>query len=226
MLKENLVLTGDMTAELYISSDAPDTDFVVRVTDVDENYRSIKLADGLLSARYRNGFARSEFLQEGEIVCLKIRTTKLSNCFRKGHRIRVTVTSSAKNFIFPNSNTREGFASARTVVAHNRVYHGGLHASRLTVRVEPKLWIALPVSGLNKSLCIANHHMQPRSKPVFGFVNFRLMFITKQAFFITAVSVCVDVEPCLWLTLQIRYNLLAHFFVVFNFKNNGLFSEF
>ena len=36
-----------------------------------------------------------------------------------------------------NSNTREGFASARTVVAHNRVYHGGLHASRLTVRVEP-----------------------------------------------------------------------------------------
>ena len=54
-----------------------------------------------------------------------------------GHRIRVTVTSSAKNFIFPNSNTREGFASARTVVAHNRVYHGGLHASRLTVRVEP-----------------------------------------------------------------------------------------
>ena len=115
----------------------PDTDFVVRVTDVDENGRSIKLADGLLSARYRNGFARSEFLQEGEIVCLKIRTTKLSNCFRKGHRIRVTVTSSAKNFIFPNSNTREGFASARTVVAHNRVYHGGLHASRLTVRVEP-----------------------------------------------------------------------------------------
>ena len=137
VLKEDLVLTGDMTAELYISSDAPDTDFVVRVTDVDENGRSIKLADGLLSARYRNGFAQSEFLQEGEIVCLKIRTTKLSNCFRKGHRIRVTVTSSAKNFIFPNSNTREGFASARTVVAHNRVYHGGLHASRLTVRVEP-----------------------------------------------------------------------------------------
>ena len=69
------------------------------------------------------------------IVCLN--DFKLSNCFRKGHRIRVTVTSSAKNFIFPNSNTREGFASARTVVAHNRVYHGGLHASRLTVRVEP-----------------------------------------------------------------------------------------
>ena len=54
-----------------------------------------------------------------------------------GDRIRVTVTSSAKNFIFPNSNTREGVASARTVVAHNRVYHGGLPASRLTVRVAP-----------------------------------------------------------------------------------------
>ena len=135
-LAKDVIITGDMTAELYVSSSAPDTDFVVRVTDVDENGRSIKLADGVLSARYRNGFEKAEFLKEGEIACLRIRTTKLSNCFRRGHRIRVTVTSGAENFIFPNSNTRAGYNSAITVVAENTLHHGGIHASKLIVRVE------------------------------------------------------------------------------------------
>lgn len=103
-------------------------------------------------------------MQEGEIVCLKIRTTKLSNCFRKGHRIRVTVTSSAKNFIFPNSNTREGFASARTVVAHNRVYHGGLHASRLTVRVEPKTMECPPCQRKRTDYILLRNHQASARK--------------------------------------------------------------
>ena len=75
-------------------------------------------------------------MEQGQIACLRIRTTKLSNCFRKGHRIRVTVTSGAENFIFPNSNTREGYNSAVTVAAENTLHHGGAHASRLLVRVE------------------------------------------------------------------------------------------
>ncbi len=136
VLDRDMTITGDMTAELYISSDAPDTDFIVRVTDVDERGRSVKLADGILSARYRGGFERVEFLRDGEIACLKIRTTKISNCFKRGHRIRVTVTSGAENFIFPNSNTEDGYNSETVVTAHNRVYHGGEHASRLLVRVE------------------------------------------------------------------------------------------
>ncbi len=137
ILDRDITITGDMTAELYISSDAPDTDFIVRVTDVDEKGRSIKLADGILSARYRNGFEKKEFLTKDEIACLKIRTTKISNCFKKGHRIRVTVTSGAKNLVFPNSNTKDGYNSTVYAVAHNKVHHGGSHASRLTVRVEP-----------------------------------------------------------------------------------------
>ena len=105
---------------------------------MDEAGRSVKLADGILSARYRGGFERAEFLRDGEIACLKIRTTKISNCFKKGHRIRVTITSGAENFIFPNSNTVDGYNSETVVTAHNRVHHGGEHASRLLVPVEEK----------------------------------------------------------------------------------------
>ena len=113
-----------------------DTDFMVRLTDVDENGRSIKLADGILSAKYRNGFDHADFLNPGEVVPLTILTTKISNCFKKGHRIRVTITSSAKNFVFPNSNTKDGFNSQTTVVAHNTIFHGGQYPSKITVRME------------------------------------------------------------------------------------------
>ncbi len=43
---------------LYVSSDAPDTDFMVRLCDVDEAGRSVKLADGILAARFETGFPR------------------------------------------------------------------------------------------------------------------------------------------------------------------------
>lgn len=135
-LEQDLVLTGDVEATLYVSSSAVDTDFVVRITDVDENGRSIKLADGMLCAKYREGFEQPAFLQPGQVYPLQIRTTKLSNRFFAGHRMRVTVTSSAKNFTFPNSNTQNGYNSVEVVVANNTVHCGGAHASHIVFTAE------------------------------------------------------------------------------------------
>ena len=136
VLTEPLTVTGDMLAELYVSCDCPDTDFVVRVCDVDENGRSVKLADGVIGAKYRNGFDHPEYMEPGEIYKITIRTTKLSNTFLPGHRMRVTITSSAKNFIFPNSNTKDGFNSKTRQKAHVTIYRGGEHASGIWMPVE------------------------------------------------------------------------------------------
>ena len=136
VLTEPLTVTGDMLAELYVSCDCPDTDFVVRVCDVDENGRSVKLADGVIGAKYRNGFDHPEYMEPGEIYKITIRTTKLSNTFLPGHRMRVTITSSAKNFIFPNSNTKDGFNSKTRQKAHVTVYRGGEHASGIWMPIE------------------------------------------------------------------------------------------
>lgn len=114
IVEKPFTVTGDAEIVLYISCDCPDTDFMVRITDVDENGKSIKLADGVLGAKYRNGFEKPEYLEPDEVYELKIRTTKISNTFKEGHRMRVTVTSSAKNFIFPNSNTKDAFDSKKT----------------------------------------------------------------------------------------------------------------
>lgn len=135
-LAEDMTITGDAAAEIYISSDCEDTDLVVRVTDVDESGRSMKLADGVISVRYRNQFSRPEYMEPGTVYLVRIRTTKLSHTFKKGHRLRVTITSGAKNFIFPNRNMRDGFNGVEMKTARNSIHRGGEYASRVIFRKE------------------------------------------------------------------------------------------
>lgn len=134
VLEEPLTITGDAQVTLFVSCDCPDTDFVVRITDVDEQGKSVKLADGVISAKYRNGFEAPQYMKPGEVYQIKVRTTKISNTFAVGHRMRVTVTSSAKNFIFPNSNTELGFDSEVKQKATVTVHRGGECASFIEVR--------------------------------------------------------------------------------------------
>ena len=135
VLEEDFTVTGDAQAEIWLSSDCEDTDLVVRVTDVDERGCSMKLADGLLCVRYRNGFEKAEFMEPGNVYRAGIRTTKFSHTFKKGHRLRVTVTSSAKNFIFPNRNTKDGYDGVEKKTAEINIHRGGIHASRIVLKI-------------------------------------------------------------------------------------------
>ena len=138
ILAHPFTVSGDFLVRLFVSCDCPDTDFVVRITDVDENGRSVKLADGLLCARYRNGFEKPEFMEPGQVYEIRIRTTKLSYTFLPGHRMRLTVTSSAKNFIFPNSNTKNGFDSLEMETARVQIHRGGMYPSCVQFFEEPQ----------------------------------------------------------------------------------------
>ena len=137
VLTEPLTITGDAMAHLFVSCDCPDTDFVFRITDVDENGRSVKLADGVLGAKYRNGFETPEYMEPGRVYEIPIRTTKISNTFLPGHRLRFTLTSSAKNFIFPNSNTKDGFNSEVRQKANIKIHQDGEYRSYVEI-VEEK----------------------------------------------------------------------------------------
>lgn len=138
VLKEPVTVTGDLQVHLLVSCDCPDTDFVFRLLDVDENGRSVKLADGVISAKYREGFERPVYMEAGNIYEIPLRTTKISNTFLPGHRIRFTVTSSAKNFIFPNSNTEKGFNSEKRQKAHVTVHQEGEFCSYVELPIEQK----------------------------------------------------------------------------------------
>jgi putative CocE/NonD family hydrolase len=123
-LEAPLSVAGNVTAVLYAASDAPDTDWLVRLTDVDENGRSIRLVDRIVQARYRDSWSRPKPLAPGETVRYEIRLPHIANTFLKGHRIRVHVSSSAANLTFPNPNTgRDIFAETEARTARQRVSH-------------------------------------------------------------------------------------------------------
>ena len=139
-LEQKLTITGEPMAILYAASTARDTDWVVRITDVDENGNSIRMCDGIVRAKYRKSFIEPKLLLPGEIVRYEIPLTWISNCFNVGHRIRIEVASGADSSIFPNSNTGELMADCvHTVIAHQTIYHGPKYPSCVVIPIVKAL---------------------------------------------------------------------------------------
>lgn len=122
-LSEPIEVTGQVNAKLYIASDAPDTDFVVRLCDVYPDGRSFNVCEGVIRARYRHDFAHEDFLKPGRIYPLEVALWSTSVVFNRGHRLRLHITSSSSPGYDPNPNTGEPLRmSDRTVIAQNTVY--------------------------------------------------------------------------------------------------------
>ena len=124
--------TGRTKAVLNVSSTAPDTDFIVRISDVYPDGRSILIVDYPLRARYREGFEKEVFMKPGEVYTLKWDIGWMSQIFNKGHRIRVTVASTGAPLYEPNPQngkplTIEFPKDARK--ATNTIHHSRIHAS-------------------------------------------------------------------------------------------------
>jgi predicted acyl esterase len=105
VLAEPVEVTGRIHAKLYVSSDCPDTDFTVKLTDVYPDGRSMLVTDGILRARFRDSFEQPEPLRPGHIYELTVDLWSTSLVFNKGHRIRVAVSSSNAPRFGPNPNT-------------------------------------------------------------------------------------------------------------------------
>jgi len=108
-------ITGRVSATLWIASDAPDTDFFVRLCDVYPDGRSFNLCEGMLRTRFREGPDREVLLRPGEVYPLRIDCWSTSAVLARGHRIRVHVTSSSAPGFDPNPNTGEPFRSSDRV---------------------------------------------------------------------------------------------------------------
>jgi putative CocE/NonD family hydrolase len=141
-LSNDLEVTGHVEVELFVSSSAKDTDFVVRLLDVHPDGRAFNLMSPtveVLRARYRNGEDRIDLLEPGKVVPIRITRLVTSNLFRAGHRIRIHVTSSFFPHFDRNLNTGEPLGkSARTVIARQEVHHGASYPSRIVLPVIPR----------------------------------------------------------------------------------------
>lgn len=129
-------ITGPISLKLYVRSSVCDTDFTGKLVDLYPDGRAMILTDGILRARYRNGFDVPESMRPGEVYLLEIDLIATANVFRAGHRIQLEVSSSNFPRFDRNSNCGGVIADATKndfLVAHNEVLHDNEHPSHLVL---------------------------------------------------------------------------------------------
>jgi len=132
-----LEIAGLVEVHLVVSSSAPDTDFVVKLCDVDADGVSINIADGITRARYRESWDEPSFLEPGEPARIRVDLGATGHCFLPGHRVRVTVTSSGFPHWQRNMNTTgDPGLEATAHVAHQTVFHDADAASYVVLPVQ------------------------------------------------------------------------------------------
>ncbi len=130
--------TGPIIARLFVSSECPDTDFTVKLTDVYPDGRSMLITDGILRMRNRNGFDHWELMEPGTIYPVEIDLWSTSYVWNTGHQIRVAVSSSNYPRCLNNPNTADGiYKNTTSAVAHNSLYVDAVHCSCLLLPEIP-----------------------------------------------------------------------------------------
>ena len=116
-LTADMEVTGPVTLDLYAKSSAVDTDFTAKLVDVWPNGFAQNLTEGILRARYRASQEKPEFMTPGQVYRFTIEAWSTSNVFRKGHVLRLEVSSSNFPRFDRNLNTGEDNGSASRYVA-------------------------------------------------------------------------------------------------------------
>lgn len=135
-LKEPLSFAGDAQAELYVSADTPDADWVVKLVDVHPDGFAQNLTVGLLRARYRKSESQPELLKPGEVVKLVVDLGPIAAQIRPGHQLRVDVCGAYFPLFDRNPNTAAGPFGKETSISTETVYHSPPRPSRIILPVR------------------------------------------------------------------------------------------
>jgi putative CocE/NonD family hydrolase len=140
-LERGVEATGPLAFVLYAATTAPDTDFVVKLTDVAPSGESRILAEGILRASFREGFDRSVPVEPERVYPYTIDLVATSHVFMPGHRIRVDVTSSSFPRFDRNPNTghplgTDGPDDLQT--ARQTIFHDHDRPSHLVLPIIPR----------------------------------------------------------------------------------------
>jgi putative CocE/NonD family hydrolase len=143
-LAEDVEVTGPITVVLYASSNRTDTDFTAKLLDVYPSSADwpggfdLNLTDAIIRGRYRATRDHAVMLTPGTIYPFTIEPFPTANVFKKGHRIRVDISSSNFPRFDVNPNTGEPLGkNRRMVTADNTIYHDAAHASYILLPLAP-----------------------------------------------------------------------------------------
>jgi putative CocE/NonD family hydrolase len=137
-LVEDLEITGPITLELFASSSAADTDFTAKLVDVWPDGFAQNLTEGIVRARYRESQEKASLLNPNTVYKFNIDLWATSNVFRKGHKLRLEISSSNFPRFDRNLNTgNETVSRPKGVPATNTIFHDAQHPSAVLLPVVP-----------------------------------------------------------------------------------------
>ncbi|MBM4045698.1 MAG: CocE/NonD family hydrolase, partial [Planctomycetes bacterium] len=135
-LAEPVAITGKVWAELHVSSDAPDTEFVAKLVDIYPDGYEAMMRESVMLARYWQGLDKPAPMEKGKVYTLKMDLWSTALVFNRGHRIAVLVTSSSNPAYEVHPNSYEPVMSMdKAPVALNAIHLSADHASRLILPV-------------------------------------------------------------------------------------------
>jgi putative CocE/NonD family hydrolase len=139
-LREGLEVSGPIEVTLYVSSDAKDTDFTVKLIDVYPDGRAYNLDETIQRVRYRDGYDKPKvWMEPGKVYKVTLQPMTTSNYFDAGHRIRIEVSSSNFPRFDRNLNTGgRNYDETKSVIARNAVHHSKQYPSAIKITVVRK----------------------------------------------------------------------------------------
>jgi putative CocE/NonD family hydrolase len=140
VLEHDIEVTGTINVVLHAASSAPDTDFILNLIDVYPDGHTQYLCNGIMRVTYRDGLDERKLIEPSRIYAYRFALRPISNCFQKGHRIRIEVTSSDMDRYARNQNVADApGTTANVAIAEQTIHHGGAMLSRLELPVIPAL---------------------------------------------------------------------------------------
>lgn len=142
-LEEDVVITGPIRVRVFGSTDAPDTDFTAKLVDEYPpspefpNGFALNLCDSICRARYRGYRDDEAFVDPGEVYEFYMEPYPTANAFKKGHRIRLDISSSNFPRYDVNHNTGGPLYGDREYnVATNTVHHDAAHPTHVELPIQ------------------------------------------------------------------------------------------
>jgi putative CocE/NonD family hydrolase len=138
-LDDDMEITGNVRAELHAASTAVDTDFTVTLVDVFEDGYAQQIQHGIVRASHRDPTAGISPIEPGRIYAYAIDLWSTSYVVKRGHRLRVEVSSSRFNEFDRNLNSGEPQGEgANPIAATQTIHRSAAHPSRIILPLVPR----------------------------------------------------------------------------------------
>tara|TARA_B110000438_G_scaffold57363_1_gene57439 strand:- start:8434 stop:10317 length:1884 start_codon:yes stop_codon:yes gene_type:complete len=139
VLKNGIEISGFINTTLYLSSDVKDTDLTIKILDVYPDGRAFNIDETIQRVRYREGYDKEVFMENDNVYKVDLTPMSTSNYFKKGHQIRIEISSSNFPRFARNLNTGgNNYDETIAIIANNKIHHSKKYPSSITLPVVKK----------------------------------------------------------------------------------------